>query len=246
MEFIALAAGIGLSLIVVTHLISKAVRIIGRQQDNIFRQHECLIQLNTRLAPKLPLPHTRQYRGSPDFLLKLHLLIQQHKPEFILEASSGISTLVAAYTLQQLGRGKILSLENDANYANASRELLEAHGLLPYASVVHAPLTPFSIDGRKWLWYDFSRTSLPEKIDMIVIDGPPDRVQKNARYPVLPLLIDRLTSDGLLVLDDANRPTEMRIIKMWLKRHNDLRSTFLSTEKGMAIVSNAKHGKPNS
>ncbi|MGF1644544.1 MAG: class I SAM-dependent methyltransferase [Thiotrichales bacterium] len=220
-----------------THLILKAIRIVSRQQDNIFQQHECLNQLNVRLAPKVPLPHTRRYRGSPDFLLELHHLIKQHKPEFIVEASSGVSTLVAAYTLQQLGHGRIVSLENDARYARASRALLEEHGLLPYASVIHAPLTSFEIEGQKWLWYEISKASLPEQIDMVIIDGPPDRVQRNARYPALPLLIKRLSSRGLLILDDASRPTESRIIRMWQKRYKDLKVTSVSTEKGMAIIS---------
>lgn len=236
LPFVALGAGFGLTLVVLAHLMAKAVRIVVRQQDNLFRQYECLHQLNHYLSPRQPLPNTRGYSGSPDFLLQVHQLIIRHTPDVIVEASSGVSTLVAGYSLQKLGRGHVFSLEHDALYAGKSQELLTLHQLGERATTFHAPLTKYSINGRDWLWYDFKSAGLPEQIDMIIVDGPPDRVQRNARYPALPLLIDKLSVGGLLILDDADRPSETSIVDQWQKAFRNIEVEHFSMEKGMVVI----------
>lgn len=45
-------------------------------------------------------------------------MIADERPELIVDTGSGVSTLVAAYALQKLGRGKVVALEHDRAYAN--------------------------------------------------------------------------------------------------------------------------------
>lgn len=58
---------------------------------------------------------------------------------------------------------------------------------------------------------------------MLIVDGPPGRVNKDARYPALPLLHERLNPGAHVFLDDATRPDERRILTQWLAEFPDLR-----------------------
>ena len=70
---------------------------------------------------------------------------------------------------------------------------------------------------------------------MLVIDGPPGFIQKNARYPALPLLFDKLSEDCVIFLDDAARHDEKEIVDLWLNEHPELEHRFFDTERGCSI-----------
>ena len=93
-------------------------------------------------------------------------IIQQEQPDLVIEASSGVSTLISAYCLKSIGKGKIISLEHESKYAAISQELISTHGLQEIATIVHAPLKEYEIHGRQWLWYDISQLPLDEPIDL--------------------------------------------------------------------------------
>ena len=99
-----------------------------------------------------------------------------------------------------------------------------------------------SIRGRSWLWYDYSLADLPDEIDMIVIDGPPSNLQKKARYPALPLLIDRLKVGGLLLLDDAARGGERRAVEDWQAEFPNIEIERVPLEKGLVVVTKTRPG----
>lgn len=50
---------------------------------------------------------------------------------------------------------------------------------------------------------------------MLVVDGPPAATGPQARYPSLPMLIDRLAKNATVVLDDAHRRDELKIVEEW-------------------------------
>lgn len=235
-EGVALAAGFALSILAVKAMLDEALQASARQRDNLFTQYECLQQLYLYLKPVQPLPTTRSYRGSPDFLLELYQRIMRHRPQVIVEASSGLSTVVCGYALKQLGEGRVISLEHEAAFAAASREEVDRHGLGGIARVCHAPLVPHDIRGARWLWYDFARAELPADIDMIVVDGPPSGTQKKARYPAVPLLIDRLRVGGIVLLDDAARGGERRAAEDWAAQFPNLEIERLPLEKGLVVA----------
>ena len=71
---------------------------------------------------------------------------------------------------------------------------------------------------------------------MLIIDGPPAKSSKNARYPVLPLLIGKLKKGAIIILDDANRNYERKIIEIWQKEYDCFKYTYINNSKGAYII----------
>jgi len=233
---VAIALGITLSFLLITLAIKRSVRVIKKYQDNIFDQFQAYHRLHKILDPVKPLPDMRRYAGSPDFLCWVNMLIEEQSPEVIVEASSGISTLTCGYSLKKLGKGQVISLEHDGHFREISQGNVKSYGLADIAHVFHAPLVTHKINGESWLWYDTNATQLPEVIDMIVIDGPPKRTQAQARYPALPLLIERLKVGGVLILDDAARKSEKSVVKRWEQEFKNIEVSHLPSERGTTVI----------
>lgn len=213
-------------------------RLMQDRVDNLFTQLTTLNALERVLDLPAPLPTTRGWAGSPDFLRHIHDLALTHKPSIVVECSSGTSTVVLARTLQMNGTGQVFSLEHDALYAEKTRQALQRCGLQSLATVIDAPLTKHQIDGTSHLWYRLE--DLPERIDMLVIDGPPAVTHHRARYPAIPLLICRLTPEAVVVLDDAARSDEQAAVDLWVQHFGLTRVEGYFAEKGIAVLH--RHG----
>lgn len=155
----------------------RIINVTRRELSNDWRQVEAFFSIFSIIKPILPLPNTRELAASPDILKKILEVICQKKPELVVEAGSGVSTLMIAYYLKKMGKGKVISLEHDERYASASQELISQHGLQDIATVVYTPLVEFEIISRKWLWYDINNLNFDKSIDLFFIDGPPDKIQ---------------------------------------------------------------------
>ena len=206
-------------------------RQIEIQQFKVFRQTEALAGLYNTLDIQHPLPTTRHRAASPDFLHLLAREIFRVQPEFIVEAGSGTSTLVAAYCLKKLGRGKIISLDHLEKYADISRKTIKSHGLDNFAKVRYAPIKEYEVDGKKYPWYDNAGLEALGRIDLLVVDGPPRNIAVDARYPAIPLLIDKLHENSIVLLDDGARPAEKEIVAQWKQKYG-LDYTVEPMEKG--------------
>jgi predicted O-methyltransferase YrrM len=207
---------------------------------NDFRQVEALMSLFFTTKPNVPLPNTREWAASPDLLKKIAEIVLIKKPELVLEASSGISTLIIAYCLKQLGRGRVVSLEHNLKYARISQDLILLHGLEKVATIIYAPLEEVTIKGKQWLWYNTNELKLDQSIDLFVIDGPPGMTQKLARYPALPLLFNDLSDNATIILDDGYREDENKIAELWQQEFKQITSELLDLEKGAFIISKHK------
>jgi predicted O-methyltransferase YrrM len=211
-----------------------------------YRQVESLLSLMATLKPELPLPPMRDHSASPDLLRHAVSLMLSHKPAVVLELGSGASTIVLAYCQKLLGSGRIVSIDHDTRYAARTAAMIEDHGLQAFASVTHVPLAPVRVDGREYLWYSVEDLPPLDPIDFMMIDGPPYHVHPLARYPAIPLLHDRLGSDAVILLDDADRPEEIRIAKMWKNEFPDLNFARLEAEKGALLVTRSGAGSSDS
>jgi len=205
-----------------------------RRQD--YRQLESFLSLLFALKPGVPLPDTRGWAASPDLLKKISEVIFTEKPRLVVEASSGVSTLVIAYCLKQLGRGSVVSLEHDLTFAEITRNFVACHGLEEIATVMHAPLKEVERNGHKWLWYDLDGLKIDRPIDLLVIDGPPGALQKLSRYPALPLLYGQLNSRATIVLDDGRRDDEKQIVALWEEEFGHLSTEFFEMEAGTYVI----------
>src|SRR5437660_2918242 len=100
----------------------------------------------------------------------------------------------------------MLTLDHDERFANVTVDNLRKHGLEHTVRVVHAPLTRTAIASQAWIWYETEALIDCPLIDLLIVDGPPGLTQPLARYPAIPLLIDRLSAFADIILDDAARP----------------------------------------
>lgn len=178
------------------------------------------------------------WSASPDFLKLIAAHSLEHKPEVILECSSGASTIILAAACRANGKGRVLSLEHEAEHAARTQRELKRHGLDAFAEVRLAPLEKVTISGKDWLWYQHE--DLPSEIDLLVIDGPPGRLQPLSRYPALPLLRQYLAADAWIFLDDAARPDEQKAVHHWLDNFRELNHKYLETTRGCSILTKVK------
>lgn len=184
--------------------------------DNTIAQVEGLMALYARVAGLPTLPRSRGWAASPDMLHNLVQLVQAHQPRVALECSSGLSTVVLANEMRRMGRGRVISLEHDSHYAEATRALLRAHQLQDWAEVVHAPLVEQSVNGWTGRWYDLTALPAMESVHLLVVDGPPSTTAPLARYPALPLLARHLAAEAIVLADDADRPDERAMVARWM------------------------------
>jgi len=203
-------------------------------ERNSFAQIESLFGLYKDLDFEFSLPHSRGFPASPDFLQAVHHTIKRLAPKVVVECSSGMSTLIVAKTLQQIGAGHVYSLESDRYYCDVTRALLEKHKVAQWATVIHAPLTATEINGKSFQWYDTSALANIEGVAAMIIDGPFGGISSLARYPAGPQLFSKLQSGAEVLVDDYNRPDEKRMVELWLEQFSELKKTVESCEKGCA------------
>jgi predicted O-methyltransferase YrrM len=187
------------------------------------------------LSLEKALPVTENWSAAEDFLLLLADYCLTGKPKTIVECSSGTSSLVLARCCQLNQCGHVYSLENGDEFAAQTRQQLEDFSLTGYCDVMHAPLKDYAIADEIFQWYDISHLSLAD-IDLLVIDGPPGFIQKQSRYPALPLLAPLLAEHCAVYLDDAAREDELAIVVRWQQAYPEFRTEYIANERGCAIL----------
>ncbi|SEE98291.1 class I SAM-dependent methyltransferase [Ruania alba] len=181
-------------------------------------QQQSMALLQSWFTPDAPLPAVGGWAMEPTTLVEIVDLITRLRPTTVVECGSGTSTMWVTQALRRNGHGRVVSLDHDGDYAAATRAHLARHGLGAWAEVRHAPLVPTETDHGPLDWYNVDAASLP-LIDMLVVDGPPKATGDLARYPALPVLVERLAPDAVIVLDDADRAGERRIVELWQEQH---------------------------
>lgn len=209
--------------------------ILTNQNLN-YQEIESLFSIFSILKIRAPLPPMRGWTVSPDFANTLISQILENRPKIILELGSGLSTLVSAYCLEEIGQGKIISIDHEKEYATKTLEALSTHKLREFVEIRYAPLTKISLDKEEWHWYDMSAFTEIQCVDLLVIDGPPADFGSMVRYPALPLLDHLLSDNAVILVDDANRVGESKMVEKWLKQFSNMHLEFVSNEKGIFIL----------
>ena len=211
---------------------------VGRRLDEIeadLAQVQPLLQLERLIEPRRPLQPMRGFAIAPDFGVMLAQLVADRRPELVVETGSGVSTVIIAYALEKLGRGRVIALEHDPEYAQRTREELRRHGLEAFATVVEAPLEPVTIDGATYEWYSLRALDGIRGIDLVVDDGPPRYVGHMLRYASLPLLSRRMNASGLFVLDVVGEE-ERTILDRWRRELPAFHQDRVATKKGNVLI----------
>ena len=87
-------------------IVDKKYQLSARKRGELYRQTEALFSIFSVLKTELLLPSMGKYTINPDFAKVIIDNILQSKPSVILEMGSGVSTIMAAYALKNLGLGK--------------------------------------------------------------------------------------------------------------------------------------------
>ena len=93
-----------------------------------------------------------------------------------------------------------------------------------------------NISEQNFSWYNINKTNFKKKIDLVIIDGPPSKLDKFARYPAIPLLLDNMSNKAIIILDDARRKSEQQIINKWKINFPDFNFEYFDNDKGICII----------
>jgi hypothetical protein len=160
------------------------------------------------LAPDA-LPHLGSWKADSGFLHRIVDAVETLRPRNVVELGAGASTLVCAKALALNGGGALTSYDQHEAFVAATARWVADHGLA--ATLRHAPLDR-AVPGWPGSWYRLD--DLPERIDLLIIDGPPWTVHPFVRGTA-ETLFDRLSPAGMILLDDAARPGERIIARRW-------------------------------
>lgn len=223
---------IGLVFIVLGFRIVQLIYKLQLDRVHDTNQVESMQWIYQQFQPQVAFPPMRVIAGSPDFFKVIVEHCIQLQPEVIVEAGSGVSTVVISEWLRSVNsEARHYALDHMEKYAKETDRKVEN----PNSKVLYAPLKSYTIHNSSWQWYDISGLAAVEEIDLLIIDGPPEDIQKEARFPALPLLFEKLSDQAVIILDDTNRPDEQAIIKNW-KTTYKLKEQYLYTEKGTTIL----------
>lgn len=164
--------------------------------------------------------------------LELAAAYRRDRPTLVVEAGSGLSTVVAGEYARDTG-ATVVALEHDATYADRTRRMLVDRGLDQYVDLRHAPLKDIDTATGSAPWYG---TRLPDGIEFALIDGPPGTIgRRGAMYGLMP----HLAGDWQVWLDDAGREAESAALVEWETLIGGIRTRSVPLPKGLAVITPA-------
>jgi predicted O-methyltransferase YrrM len=235
-----LAAPVALGLAVALSVATLGILVVGLSNRNSWRvrQIEAGLALSNALNGPQVWWHAAPYSSKPDFVLAILRAIEEQAPQTIVELGSGLSTVVVASIIHERGlMSEFVSIDHDAEYARRTWRQLQRFSLSQYVRLVLAPLVPYQGNSRVRLWYDVSRVrAAVNKVDLLVVDGPPAHVSSRVREPALEVFAPLLTPGALVLLDDAKRFGERSILRKWRRDFPRATVTLQDAESGVGRV----------
>ena len=159
--------------------------------------------------PDTALPNLGSWKADTALLATIADTIERLRPATVVELGAGASTLIAAKALQLSGGGMLTSFDQHADFVAATELWLAEHGLSADLRAVGLRPSPRGWPG---YWYDTRRA--PERIDLLIVDGPPWTIHPYVRGAA-ESLFDRIPVGGMVLLDDAARPGERIVARRW-------------------------------
>lgn len=229
----------------VIHHVNKArmdiLNAVARHDYYNYSQIESLLKLTFNDVGRF-YPPLRGWALSPDLALMLRNHVLNKKPNKVIEFGCGSSTVVIAQALREVGKGSLVSIESSREYAEKTAEMLAKNSLSSWVDIVVSQINETECEVRelneKFKWYDIETLKkagiLDHQYDFLFVDGPPGSICKMSRYPALPFLINNISKDALIVLDDARREDEVQIAEEWSRLYS-LHHVFMNLDKGASL-----------
>lgn len=205
----------------VGHDVPRAVSRDLRQQlraheQVLITEFDALLQIHRRFPIDGSVPLLGGWALSPAGLLQLVDLATRSAARTVVECGTGVSTIYLAWLLRHQPGARLISLEHEPDFAHVIQEHLRELGLDDVAEVRLAPLAPVTVGGWSGNWYALDSVQDLDAIDLLLVDGPPRSSGEQARYPALPVFESRMSSRGIVLLDDANRSEERAVLDAWV------------------------------
>jgi predicted O-methyltransferase YrrM len=200
------------------------------------KRNQSLLNIHRMINTSDPLPSMAGWASFPALIEVILMEASRKKDTHVFEIGSGSSTIILSYLFNQKKAGRITSIDHDEVFGNKTRTELDDRGLSEFADVFICPLSKQRVLDGEYNWYDISNMNIEDPIDIVIVDGPPEKTQKNARFPALPLLIDKLSDSAVIILDDSARKEEKEIVRMWLKEYPEFEHQYIDSEKGISVL----------
>ncbi len=152
----------------------------------------------------------------PDAAYALAELVARSEPSIVVELGPGASTVVLGLTAASLnGPMQIWSLESEPDWVEHAERLVAYHAI-PRCRVIAAPLVQQRLGTWTGAWYSPEAVALiPDRIDLLIVDGPKNVRQNDARFPAYSAFQARLSPGSHVFVHDTDRDDETRMVKAW-------------------------------
>lgn len=201
-----------------------------------YRELEALLGLYQLITPRIPLPPMRLWVLSPDSGVMIATLIQEHQPDLVVELGGGTSTLISAYSLEKVEKGRVIAFDHLKQFADETAFNLKRHKLDEIAESRHSELVSHTIKDEVFNWYDLQEFEDVANINLLIVDGPPEGTNRFARFPAIPMLFDRLAPGALILVDDYLRQDEYKMVNRWIDDYGLELIERHANEKGVAVL----------
>lgn len=146
----------------------------------------------------------------------------------VLECGSGATTIVLGL-LSAKRNIEVWSLEHFDEWRDRVSDVLKDCDI----SGVHVCSAPLMEHG-EFVWYSPPLDRMPKQFSLVICDGPPGGT-KGGRYGLLPVMGNRLPPGSTILLDDAGRLDEARLIKRW-ENEAQFQTELIETENSKYAV----------
>ncbi len=213
---------------------------IRSEFQNNASQIEAYLDLQNFFNHGNHLPKMHGWPVSPDLALYLVDIIDTNNYDMIIEFGSGTSTVLIAQTLSIKAQNnasaldtKQIAFEHLPEYHSKTTKELEKYKLLDNVDIALTPLAPLSLPGGEFSYYSCQQhiSELASCLSvktiklLVLVDGPPAKTGKHARYPALPILLQAFPQARIdILLDDYGRAEEKGVVELW--------TTLLDTSSG--------------
>lgn len=196
---------------------ARVDRSTGRIRTQLGRDLNALLTLHLEYARGADLAGYSSWSATPETLLMIASAVRELPDDStVVEFGGGVSTAwIALANRRRQTPVHVVSLEHDEAWARETRAILERIGA-PEVDLRVAPLRALDLPGWSGMWYDPESLRGLENIGLAFVDGPPGGTAPLARYPAVPLIRDRLSDGGFVVLDDLDRGEEREIRDRWI------------------------------
>ena len=147
---------------------------------------------------------------------------------YILECGSGLSTILMGI-IAKSKQIKIISLENSKKWKDRTSWYLKRFNL-NNVTILYTPI----IDRGTYQWYDLEKSTIPEKVSLVVLDGPPGDI-KGGRTGFFPECKELITTGTVILVDDVIRKDEMQMVIEY-SASMDFRYDITTVEKPYATM----------